>query len=852
MRRFLTLVCLLCLAIPAGISISGCTRNPAAQYCNGAGNGLKITDVDSITLQPATTGISIAYGQIRQVTTPTAATCKGTTASVSSYTYGTTNNQLVDISPGGSICAGTWNRNSGGGVANYTICTAPDPLPATGGLPYATAYITASAQSITSNPVEVFVHPQVTSVSLVTESSSGSLSGQQCYSQGTQASLDAQACYGSQQYELCAPSTVTSGNYACAGGLASGVTSVPDCTAAIGTLTYAVGTSGIGTISTNTTTNQVTITAAQPGTTAITASVAGSGSSAGYFSTCPPKSILVTLPGGGTSGTVTKGVTQNLTTTITDTNGNTITGLALNYQSTDPIDISATSAGAITPSFPGVASIYAVCRPPTCNPAPTDEIGLFGTGLSITSNPVTITTPGTASDYVWFSAPGQSRYIVPVTLLTGTVGSTARLPFVPNSMVMDRLGTNLYLGSADELMIFSTTSGAITLQNPSFPGVVLAVAPDDSSVLINDQARQELYIYNVSSGAYTSSTGGLGNAAAWTPDAQTLYITDNAALNNTAEGVTGHTDTLYVYNAVTGWITYPLPASPLASSLPPGILPPNAPADPLPPNVALSGTVQTPAIVIPSVGAYLRGSPTVAHTWCPTGTVGDFASLAFYPQGTAGNVVNTQTDALAATTDGQHILGAAASSSVPGPITLSDIGVTIPKYNCLYLDTDSGYAANSTLANGDVLPPALTLTNTLTQITLDSTKVNATAVNQVVASPESNLAFITYTANADNTNAELPYYVPGSGTVGYIALTGGASISAPLAGAFTPDDQTFFVSTAGDNKIHYISVSSLTDTEQISPNLPACTPGTDAGCTFSGSGTVVPATAIAIKPRPTT
>ncbi len=45
MRRFLTLVCLLCLAIPAGISISGCTRNPAANYCNGLGYGLKITDV---------------------------------------------------------------------------------------------------------------------------------------------------------------------------------------------------------------------------------------------------------------------------------------------------------------------------------------------------------------------------------------------------------------------------------------------------------------------------------------------------------------------------------------------------------------------------------------------------------------------------------------------------------------------------------------------------------------------------------------------------------------------------------------------------------------------------------------
>ena len=43
MRRFLTLVCLLGLAIPAGISISGCTRNPAGNYCNGLGYGLKVT-----------------------------------------------------------------------------------------------------------------------------------------------------------------------------------------------------------------------------------------------------------------------------------------------------------------------------------------------------------------------------------------------------------------------------------------------------------------------------------------------------------------------------------------------------------------------------------------------------------------------------------------------------------------------------------------------------------------------------------------------------------------------------------------------------------------------------------------
>ena len=332
MRRFLTLVSLLCVAIPAGISISGCTRNPDANYCNGQGYGLKITDVDYVTLTPVTAGVSIAFGQTQQIASPTAKTCKGTTASVAAYTYGTSNNQLVDLSPSGTMCAGTWNRNTGGGIANYTVCNKPDPLPTTNGLPYAIAYVTASANSVTSNPVQVYVHDQVTSVSLVTTPLSGS--GNQCFSQGTQATLDAEACFVSNntQYELCAPpSVVASGKFACQGGPPPGVaaSSIPDCTASIGTLSYIVGTPNIGTISTNTTTNQVSITAAQPGTTVITASVAGSGSSAGYFSTCPPKSINVTLANGETSGTVTQGVTQSLTTSVIDTAGNPITGLAL-------------------------------------------------------------------------------------------------------------------------------------------------------------------------------------------------------------------------------------------------------------------------------------------------------------------------------------------------------------------------------------------------------------------------------------------------------------------------------------------------------------------------------------------
>ncbi len=428
-------------------------------------------------------------------------------------------------------------------------------------------------------------------------------------------------------------------------------------------------------------TNQIT--AEQPGTTVITASVAGSGSSAGYFSTCPPKTISIAL-NGNTSGTVTQGVVQNLVTNVIDTKGNPITGLTLDYQSTNPLDITAGASGAITAAFPGAASVYAICQPVTCNPAPINQVGLYGTGLSVSSNPVNITTPGTASAFVWYSSPGQSQYFVPVELLTGTVGSTVRLPYVPNSMVMDRTGTSLYFGSSHELMVFSTASNSLTAQNPNVPGVVLAVSPNNATVLINDQVRQLFYLFNAS-GSVAATFGGLGSYAQWTPDSKTLYVTDSAALGGS------HTNTLYVYNANTGWTTYPL---------------------------ATSGGKTGPqnlAITIPGVGAYISGNPTVAHTWCPTGTAGNYSSMSFYPQ---GDSVSAETDVLTATTDGQHILGAAVSTT--GAATFTDIGVAIPNGAC------------PPAVNGVLQPLTLTSNLDLSQAPLN---VNATAINQVVTSP---------------------------------------------------------------------------------------------------------------------
>ena len=797
MQRLLTLVFLLGLAIPAGISISGCTRNPAGNYCNGLGYGLKLTDVATIDLEPRTTGVSLAFGQTQQITAPRALTCKGTAASVASFTYGTSNNQLLDISPTGQMCGGTWNRRSGGGIPDYTICNPPAPLPSTNGKPYATAFITATANAVTSNTVEIFVHAPVTSVSLVLEKSATDttpING--CLSQTQTAQLDIKANYIANgiQTLLCEPGSST----------------VPTCAAAVGDVTYSPQTAAVSTIDQN-----GVITAEAPGTTYITVSVAGTASTAGYFSTCPPKSIGVSLLNGATTGTVTQGTTQTLVTTILDTNGNKIQGLTLDYQSTNPLDISAGSGGAITANFAGAATIYAVCQPTTCNPAPIDKVGINQTGTPITSNSVSITTPGVASDIFWmaspmspaypgYSLPGYapsagSQYFVPVQLIGGAVGSPVKMPYIPNSMVMDRTGTNLYFGSSTELMVFTTGSNpSLTTQDPNVPGVVLAAAPDNSTILINDPIRKFIYLYKPSAKTFTSQNG-VVTSAQWTPDAKTVY-----AVGTDPTGA----PTLFVNNVNTGWTTYPLAYA--SSDL---------------------------AITVPSVGAFLSGSTTVAHAWCPSlnPTTGYIDQA--YPEMAS---VPKDTQILGATIDGAHILGAAVPSPGASPV-LTDINLNLaqslnngacPSVSSGGLFTSTNITVSPVTANPHttIVPPA---------------GVTVNAIDQILPSPASNLAFITYSATANSAGtATLPYYTPVTGTqagpVNAVTLTGAPT--APVAGVFSLDNTLFFVSTSGDNLVHYINLTTtpFSDSQQISPGL------------VDANGNSVPATVIVVKPRATT
>ncbi|MGA8532317.1 MAG: hypothetical protein WB622_21505, partial [Acidobacteriaceae bacterium] len=437
MRRFLAFVVLFACSVPVGLSISGCGHNPN-NYCikNSHAYGTLTSQVVYVTLQPETTGLSLAWGQTATLSTPQGFNCNNASESVSHWTYGTSNLQLADISPTGQVCGGTWNRNSPGGVPDFSICTPPTgaSLSSFSGCSSSTcgtAQITAQGGGATSNPVNVYVHPPITSITIPTQTA--------CYSQGQTLStsfLTETTVSGPGGTILCCPpgSTLQDGT-ACPA-------TVPACTspsANIGTITYSAVTGSVVTIdnTTNPTTGSSSTTTSTPnpnglasanlpGSTVINASSSQVTSAAGFFSTCPPQKIALSI-NGSPSATVTASSPQTVVSTVTDTQGATITGLPLTYASTEPQNLTVSSTGLVTAVFPSHATVTAVCQPPSCNPAPVNLIGTLGNGMPVAGNPVSISSPGRSSNRIWM-ASSQSPYFSEVDLLTGGAASPVRMP----------------------------------------------------------------------------------------------------------------------------------------------------------------------------------------------------------------------------------------------------------------------------------------------------------------------------------------------------------------------------------------------------------------------------------------
>jgi hypothetical protein len=158
-----------------------------------------------------------------------------------------------------------------------------------------------------------------------------------------------------------------------------------------------------------------------------------------------------------------------------------------------------------------------------------------------------------------------------------------------------------------------------------------------------------------------------------------------------------------------------------------------------------------------------------------------------------------QNDRITATTDGQHVLGAAV---VSGAATLNDIRVTLP------VTTPCPQPPNA-------IPPDY-FKGTNKPVALSN--ITATQIDGVVPATNSALAFVTYTGSS----GQLPEYIPATGTVTYLQLGNGATTAtAPLAGVFSTDNLNFYVG-ASDGQVHLISIkgTAATETGVLKPALP--------------------------------
>ena len=672
------------------------------------------------------------------------------------------------------------------------------------------AFVTASANGATSNAIPIFVHPVATGVILGNATANCTTDpGTDCCPNNTVGTpvvappYDGNSCLSQNQVGQLV------GRVYQGGGTTGDATQ--NITCQVGHLTFGAQTSGVVSIDQN-----GAATAQLPGSTTITATISNSSSAtnAGYFSTCPPASITLQDPSspGSNSINVAVNTLQPLNATVTDTNGNVITGLTLEFNSTTPQTIPA-AVGSVTPAYPGSADITAVCQPATCNPSPFNQIGYLGNGKAITSNPITINTPGISSTVLYMGST-SSNYLAFRDFTTNQNSTLIKLPFVPNSMVMNQAGTAIYLGSSQGLIAVATASNTVSAANQLIPGTVLSVSPDGSTLVVTDPIRQTISLVSTANNTVTTSYGGVGTSASWSPDDQAVYITTT-------------TNQVLTHSTFTDWQT------------------------------ATADEVYTGVTVtVPSVGAYFAGPNfTDGRSYCPASTVGS---------GTPPTVDNkfiplvdekaVMTDQLAATTDGKHILGAHAAGTAS---TLSDLEVTLP--------TNAGCP----------IPPAAQpaigyFTSSFTSSALAG--IHAASITGVEPASNSAAAFVTYTlpSGATSGGGAIPVYFPpasGSGTVQLVTLGNGATVAAaPVSGVFSTDNFTFYVGTGAvdgtsvNNDVHLITMSYPTSglptaTEapgsEITPQLPNCVTTASGACSTTSTG-YAPVNLIAQHPKKTT
>jgi len=560
-----------------------------------------------ITLSPGGT-ISVQLGSAF-IFTAVAQTSSNRTVATA-FTYASTDTSILNVSPTGVACAGTWD-------AAYATCTG-------GGI--GVVQVTASALGSTSVPTYVFVHPAIDNVTVTGILANNAPIQEPCLSQGQSMTVEAHA--------------FSQGS---------------DVTASVGPFTWSANNSNVVTLTPivnlayNFATNQATATAATPGITQIFANASNVSSTSfqqpqlldqnnnpapvfDFFETCPIQSIMLelgTAGSGQTSFVTSKGSTETVIATVTDVMGNSslpntnggivLSKIPLTWSASQPGVIAAgtscVQSCALTTPSAGAGAVTASCSPPTCNigfplapavlssdlsspcakfmqsqfptvpnlacqqfipvpvysspPAPSTTAAISGviTG-AISPATVLATSLGCASE----SPVNCTTAIYSIATSKETAGVENPMPVSPNSLLFDLAGDKAYLGSdfGAQLVNPANLGGTTSAFTPlgTVTGKILAVSLNGSLAVFSDTLHvpNQVYVVNTTTGATVSSGVTALNiygasTAAFSPDGLKAFIFGFDSNGN---------PNLYIYSSLQSLQVppqSPLPAGTTANSI---------------------------------------------------------------------------------------------------------------------------------------------------------------------------------------------------------------------------------------------------------------------------------------------
>ncbi|HET8667498.1 MAG TPA: Ig-like domain-containing protein [Terriglobales bacterium] len=451
--------------------------------CGGGGSSSSKNNVATVELSPAAASINV--GSTSLAFTATAKDSSGNVLGNQTFTFAAKDptdasaTPFVSVANSGLVCAGTWDS-----LTAPVVCT-PIARNLGNGPGVGTALVTATASGVTSAPITVFVHKAVDNVAISPQSPD-------CVSQTKTVQFTAKA-------------------------FANGV----DVTPTVGTFVWPAPNASVATIDAN-----GLATSVAPGKTAIYASVGSVQSTPAQFISCPVAQINIHVANGtATTATFDKAATQALTADLIDSNNQPLTNVAVDWNTSQPL-VSAAAAGSLTGGSAGTTTVTASCSNPTCN------IGLPDV---IYSNAFVVNVNGTSTTNVWVAST-QGTSVVPIDTTTNVPGTAINLvdsssnPVKPNSMLVNRQGTRLFLGTDSGMITVDLTTNTAGTPFTSAPGKVLAVSPDGNTIIVSNVGQAQVYVLTSSGTTSTTKTLNIAGAvsADFTPDSKKAYIVGNS------------------------------------------------------------------------------------------------------------------------------------------------------------------------------------------------------------------------------------------------------------------------------------------------------------------------------------